>query len=89
MAQENANSFTPEQAAAVTTDLRAALGLPPQRFSTAQFVGMISDEIERLREAGKTDAEIAKLVGDAAGVEVSPEAIARHYAGPEARGRPR
>ncbi|GAC1348730.1 MAG: hypothetical protein NVSMB19_00270 [Vulcanimicrobiaceae bacterium] len=82
------DGFTAEQAAAANGVLRGALGLPPQRFGTAQFVGMISDEIEQLRAAGKTDADITDLLSRSVGVKISPEAIARFYAGPQERGRP-
>ena len=82
------SDFTVEQAATANTALRAAVGLPPQRFGVEQFVGMISDEIEQLRAAGKTDADIAKILLDSGGVEIKPDAIARYYASPEDRGRP-
>ena len=80
-------AFTAEQAATANTALRAALGLPPERFGLEQFVGMMSDEIEQLRAAGRTDAEIADLLRDQVGVEVPPEAITRFYAAPERRYR--
>jgi hypothetical protein len=85
---EDEGRYTAEQAAAVTTALRSALGMPPQRFGTEQFVGMISDEIEQLRSAGKTDADIARLLADTCRIDIDPESIARFYAGPAARGRP-
>ncbi len=87
MISDDAN-FTAEQAAKANTALRAALGLPPQRFSAEQFVGMISDEIEQLRAAGKSDGDIAALVSDSTGVTVETESIAQFYADPEARDRP-
>lgn len=80
--------FTADQAAAANGALRAALGLPAQRFGTEQFVGMISDEIEQLRAAGKTDRDISEILAQKVGVTVDPEAIARFYASPARRGRP-
>ncbi len=77
---ENANSFTAEQAAAANKALRAALGLAPQLFSAEQFVGMISEEIEQLRAAGKTDVDIAQLLSKEVGVQIDPDAIGRYYA---------
>ncbi len=77
--------FTAQQAAAANNALRAALGLPPQRFATEQFVGMISDEIEQLRTAGKTDDDIARLLFESVGVNIRPDAISRFYAGPDER----
>jgi len=82
------DGYTAEQAAAANVVLRAALGLPAQRFGTQQFVGMISDEIEQLRNAGKTDADIADLLLDQTGVDLGADAISRFYVGPEARDRP-
>lgn len=81
-------SFTAEQAALANGALRAALGLPAQRFGTEQLVGMISDEIEEIRASGKSDRDIAKILADRAGITIAPEDIARFYAGPSERGRP-
>ena len=59
--------------------LRAALGLGSQEFTTEQFVGMISEEIEQLRAAGKTDADIAQILARDVGVRVSTDSIQRYY----------
>lgn len=83
------DGFTVEQAAAANKALRNALGLPPERFATDQFVGMISDEIEQLRSAGKSDEEIADILAAGAGVEISPHAITKFYAEPSERDRAR
>ncbi len=80
--------YTAGDAATANSVLRAALGLGPEQFGTAQFVGMISDEIEQLRRAGKSDAEIAQLLSDGGGIGLSADAIARFYAPPGARHRP-
>ncbi len=77
---EETASFTAEQAAAANRILRAELGLGPQEFSTEQFVGMISEEIEKLRASGKTDDEIVRLLNEGVGVTVSPDSIRRFYA---------
>lgn len=79
--------FTVDQTAAANTAMRTALGLPPQHFTISAFIGMISDEIQQLRERGWGDAEIAALVGESTGTAVTPGAIADHYATPEARGK--
>ena len=79
-------TFTATQAAQANTDLRAALGLPPESFPIPRFVAMISDEIEQLRAAGRDDAAIASLVRDSTGTAIGAEDIARHYAPPEQRG---
>lgn len=82
------DGFTAQQAAAANTALRAALGLPPQRFATEQLVGMLSDEIEQLRNAGKTDGEIAGLLFESVGLSIRSEEIARFYATPGERRPP-
>ena len=78
--------FTGSQAATAQTALREALGLPPENFPVEAFIGMISDEIEQLRAAGKNDAAIATLVSNATGQSVDAETITRFYASPQARG---
>ncbi len=77
---KNADSFSAEEAAAANKALRAALGLPPQQFSAEQFVGMISEEIEQLRAAGKTDGDIAQILAKETGVQLDPDLIGRYYA---------
>ena len=67
--------------------LRAAAGLGPEQFPIEAFVGMISDEIEALRTAGKSDEEIAALVRENSAIELNAEEIAQNYASPEERGR--
>ena len=79
-------TFTGQQAADAQTALRRALGMPPEQFPLPAFVGMVSDEIEQLRKAGKTDQQIAALIADAIGVTVKADAIAQFYASPDMRG---
>lgn len=81
-------TFTAEEAALANGALRAALGLPAQRFGTEQFVGMISDEIEQLRESGKSDRDIAGILADRAGITIGADEITRFYADASERGRP-
>ena len=76
---EETASFSAEQAAAANRSLRAALGLGAQDFTTEQFVGMISEEIEQLRAVGKTDADIAQILEQDVGVRVSVDSIRRFY----------
>ena len=80
-------TFTGQQAATAQTALRHALGLAPEHFSVAAFVGMVSDEIEQLRAQGSTDDQIAGLIEQAIGVRLPSEAISRFYASPVERGR--
>jgi hypothetical protein len=82
----NERSVTGQQAADAQTALRKALGLPPEQFPVPAFVGMVSDEIEQLRQQGRSDEEIAGLIQDAVGIELSGDEIARFYASAEERG---
>jgi hypothetical protein len=65
--------------------LREAAGLGPERFPLEAFVGMISDEIETLRERGKSDTDIAEIIRESSSIEITPEQISEHYASPDAR----
>lgn len=73
------SGFTADQAAQANRALRAALGMRPQVFSEEQFVGMISDEITLLHAAGRSDAEIAAILREEAGIEIEPHALSRFY----------
>ena len=83
---EEHSTFTADQAAAATTALRMAIGLPPEQFGVPQFVAMISDEVEKLRADGRSDDEIAAIVVESTGGQLTGADIAEHYAPPEARG---
>lgn len=78
-------SFSIEQALATQRHMRGLLGLPDERFPLPAFIGMISDEIEQMRAAGRTDSDIADLIGEATGVRPETADIARYYAAPEDR----
>ena len=86
--EKNDGCYTAADAATANSVLRAAAGLAAEKFGTEQFVRMISDEIELLRRAGKTDAEIAQLLADGGGIELNPDAITRFYASEAARRPP-
>ena len=80
------HSFTADQAAAATTAMRMVLGLAPEQVGIGQFVAMISDEIQKLREAGHSDEDIAAIVRDSTHSTIDAGDIATHYAPPDARG---
>lgn len=69
--------------------MRRSLGLPEEVFPVQAFVGMISDEIEASRRAGRDDQALVDLVRDTTGKVVTVEDIARFYVPPEARANPR
>ncbi len=81
-------TLTAGQVAAVQTELRAVLGLPPEAFSVPTFISMVSDEIEQLRQKGFTDEDIAEVIRGSSQVAVSGNDVGRHFAPPEARQRP-
>ncbi len=74
-----------EEAIKAQRSLREAAGLEPEQFPIQAFVGMISDEIELLRERGKTDAEIASLIEQSSSIQITASEITEHYASPEQR----
>ena len=81
-------TFTAEQAVRAQRELRAALGLGEEAFPLSAFVGMISDEIQQTREAGRSDQEVIDIVAKATGSEIAAEDLARFYASPEDRRPP-
>ena len=87
MSDQDSVVFTVDQVAAASTAMRTVLGLRPEHFGTAQFVGMISDEIEQLRAQGWGDAGIAALVHESTGSVMSAQDIADHFVAAEQRRR--
>jgi hypothetical protein len=79
------DEFTLGEAIAAQRALRQALGLGEETFPMPAFVGMISDEIEQHRKAGRSDQEIADLIRTATGKSVNPAALEAYYATPEQR----
>lgn len=78
-------TFTIDQAIAAQRSLREALGLGEERFEVSEFVEMVSDEIEQMRDAGKTDEDIVAIVAEATGHRMDVADIERHYVAPEDR----
>jgi hypothetical protein len=54
-------TYTPDQVARAARELREAAGASEQRFTAAQVVAMLSDEVRLLRERGFDDQRIADL----------------------------
>ena len=78
-------TFSLDEAIKAQRGLREALGLGEERFEVPEFVEMISDEIEQMRDAGKTNDDIATIVADATGHRMDPADLDRHYIAPEDR----
>ncbi len=74
-----------EQALRAQKALRDAAGLEREMFLVEAFFGMICDEIDALRAQGRSDAEMAALVGESSSISLTAEEIAEHYALPEER----
>jgi len=85
---EDDRPFTARQPLKATQELRSALNLPPEQFGAEQFVGMISEEIEQLRAAGRTDSDISQLLTERAGVSLSADSIGRYFVESDDRRHP-
>jgi hypothetical protein len=83
MTQESRISL--QEALQAQKALRDAAGLEIETFPVREFVGMISDEIEKLREQGRSDGEIAGLINANSSVRISADEISQNYADPAAR----
>ena len=55
-------TYTAEQIAVAARELRQAAGTDEERFTNAQAVSMLSDEIRVWRERGFNDTQIADLL---------------------------
>ena len=73
-------TFTVYQVAGAQKALRSVARLPEERFPIQVFIGMLGDEIQALRESGKTDREIASLINWAAGVNITASDVTEYYA---------
>ncbi len=76
-------TYALEQAVRTKKALQEAAELGPEMFPIQAFVGMISDELEKLRSLGKTDTKIAGLITANSNIEITASEIAENYASPE------
>jgi hypothetical protein len=83
MTQDSAISL--DSALKAQKALRDAAGLQEETFAVQEFVGMISDEIQQLREQGRSDEQIASIIAKNSPIEISAEEITQNYATPEQR----
>lgn len=84
---EQTTTFSAEDAVAVQRELRRSLGLAAETFPLPAFIGMISDEIEQFRGAGRSDDDVVAVIKGTLGRDIAAQEIAEHYAPPEARRR--
>ena len=87
MTDQGSKQYPLEEALRAQKALRDKAGLPPEQFPVPAFVGMISDEIENLRQRGHSDEEIAETIRAHSKIEITAAEIAEHYAGTEQRHR--
>ncbi len=86
---QNEKAYSLQEALRAQQALRALAGLQPELFPVRAFVGMISDEIETLREKGHTDQQIADTIRNNSSIAISAQEVADFYAPPELRHAPR
>ncbi|MBV8851584.1 MAG: hypothetical protein JOZ16_18570 [Methylobacteriaceae bacterium] len=78
-------TFALDEFLAAQKALRQNLGLREERFPISAFIGMISDEIDQMRRAGRTDEDVAATISAATGRMIDAEDILRFYASPKKR----
>ncbi len=74
-----------EEVVKAQKSLREAAGLEPEQFPIQAFIGMVSDEIEALRNNGRTDEEIASIIQQNTSIRITATEIAENYASPQER----
>ena len=83
--QRKDRTYPVEEALKAQRALREAAGLEREQFPVQAFVGMISDEIEVLREQGRSDAQIASLIAESSSIRITAHDVRENYASPEER----
>lgn len=78
-------TFSIDEAIRAQRALRQALGLGDERFEVSELVEMISDEIEQMKDDGKSSADIVAVIAEATGHCIDPANIDRHYVPADAR----
>lgn len=72
-------TFSLAEALAAQQALRDAAGAEEEVFELADVIGMVSDEIDMLKEQGRSDGEIAALLQKSTGKPVTAEDVERYY----------
>ena len=72
-------TFSLAEALAAQKALRDAAGAEEEVFELADVIGMVSDEVDMLKEQGRSDAEIAALVQKATGKPVTASDVEQYY----------
>lgn len=82
---QSRKTYTAYEAIEARQALRILGGLEPETFPVEAFVGMISDEIEHLRNQGRSDEEIARFISTKSAIQITAAEISENYASPERR----
>ena len=72
-------TFSLAEALAAQKALRDAAGAEEEVFDLADVVGMVSDEIDMLKEQGRSDADIAALLQKSTGKTVTANDVQKYY----------
>ncbi|MEO8937398.1 MAG: response regulator [Burkholderiaceae bacterium] len=75
VAEAEAQTFSSEELARARDALRNAMGIGSEALSTQAFIALLGDEIDQLRKVGRSDVEIAALIGGAIDRDVAPAFI--------------
>jgi hypothetical protein len=77
--------FNLAEAMAVQKGLREAAGSEEEIIYLSDVIGMSSDSIDKLREQGRSDGDIAALIQSISGKPVTAEDVEHYYLSPEER----
>ena len=72
-------TFSLAEALAAQKALRDAAGAEDEAFDLADVVGMVSDEIDMLKDQGKSYAEMAALIQTSTGKPVTADDVEKYY----------
>jgi hypothetical protein len=73
------STFSLAEALAAQKALRDAAGAEEEVFELADVIGMVSDEVDMLKEQGRSLGDIAALVQQATGKPVTAEDVEKYY----------
>ena len=72
-------TFSLAEALAVQKALREASGAEEEVFDLADVIGMVSDEIDMLKDQGRSEADIAAMIKQATGKPVTADDVQKYY----------
>jgi hypothetical protein len=72
-------TFSLAEALAAQKALRDAAGAEEEVFDLADVIGMVSDEVDMLKEQGRSDADIAALLQKSTGKAVTAADVQNFY----------